>query len=47
MELVVALFALAGFAYFVYRKMSAPKKPGTGTGTGGGKPNDIDSPDKV
>lgn len=45
MEVVVGLLVLAGFAYFVYRKVSEPKKPGTGVG--GGRPNETDSPDKV
>lgn len=45
MEIVVALLALAGFGYFLYRKLSPAKKPDTGGF--GIKPVDTDGPDKV
>lgn len=35
MEYVIAGLVLLGFGYFIYKKVTAPKKPTTGTGGGG------------
>lgn len=46
MEYVIAGLVLLGFGYFIYRKVTAPKTPSTGTGGGGSKDSNVNTVEK-
>lgn len=46
MEYVIAGLVLLGFGYFIYRKVTAPKTPSTGSGGGGGSKGGTNTQEK-
>jgi hypothetical protein len=46
MEYVIAGLVLLGFGYFIYKKVTAPKTPSTGTGGGGSKGGSVNTQEK-